>query len=167
MQPGELVMIKGTTPKLVDAPYTGVEVRVAQFLAEEADIVVTAVPMDTMPEKLLSNTDRGLKGLAKGLMLKEEGQTKALTGAAAWAERANAWIVKLPAGTLFSANELVRAVDLPHPDTDTPNRNNAVGALFSSASRRGLMRKTGNYKPSNNSANRGAVVAIWMRTDAK
>jgi len=164
MFPGELVMIKGTTPKLVDAPYTGVEVRVAQFLAEEADIVVTAVPMDTMPEKLLSNTDRGLKGLAKGLMLKEEGQTKALTGAASWAERANTWIVKLPAGRVFSANELVREVGLPHPDTDTPNRNNAVGAIFSSASRRGLMHKTGNYKPSNNSANRGAVVAIWVRT---
>lgn len=150
--------------KLVDAPYTGVEIKAARFLAEEADIAVTAVPMDTMPVKLLSNTDRGLKGLDEGLRLKEEGQTKALTGAASWAERANAWIVSLPGGRVFSANELVAAVGLPNPDPDKPNRNNAVGALFSSAAKRDLMHKTGGYKPSTNSANRGAVVAIWVRT---
>jgi len=105
-----------------------------------------------------------VEGLAEGLRLKEEGQTKALTGAASWAERANTWIAGLPTGRYFTSNDLLQHVDLPHPDAAKPNQNNAVGAIFSSASKRGLIRKTGDYEPSIRAANRGAVVAIWVRS---
>lgn len=77
----------------------------------------------------------------------------------AWHDRALAALDALAAaGAPFTADDLVERVGLP--DTGT-NRNNAVGALFAGASRRGVITRAG-YRSSTRVSGHGRIVAVWV-----
>ena len=59
------------------------------------------------------------------------------------------------------ATDPVAEVEPGTPDTG-PNRNNAVGAAFSGAARRGIITRIG-YRPSTRVLAHGRVVAVWVR----
>lgn len=76
-----------------------------------------------------------------------------------WVQAAGRILEQLAAtGRPFTADDLIARVGLPDVGT---NRNNAVGAVVSCAARSGLIVRTG-YRPSERTATRGRVVAVWQ-----
>lgn len=103
--------------------------------------------------------------LAAGKDRRDTGQALALAVVAdAWRGGAEYWVHALPPGTLFTADDLVREVGLPHGATKV-NGNNAVGALFASLARRQppVIRNTHTYQQSQRTHNRARVLAVWQR----
>lgn len=94
---------------------------------------------------------------------KSRGQQQALTSTAgsAWSRSAYRWIESLPAGTRFTADDVVLHCDLPN-QSDV-NANNAVGALFSHANRAGVIARTGQQVPSTRSEAHGRWITVWVK----
>ena len=100
------------------------------------------------------------EGLAAVLKLVAEAPEHPL-----WWDVAYAHIRGLEPGAVLTADLLVAEVGLPWEEVRA-NRNNAVGALFMQAKKDGLLVKVaGAYVPSTRPRNRGAVIAVWRRTD--
>lgn len=96
--------------------------------------------------------------LTLGEALKARGQQKAADAAIDWHEQAIAWITMRVAP--FSADDLIAAIGLPNASAS--NRNNAVGAAFTSARRLGYIRRTG-WTTSTRPESHGRVIAVWTR----
>lgn len=101
--------------------------------------------------------------LREGLELKADGQQRALEAAKPWKDRAFNWIESSKRGRMFTADDLIRALGLPHPDETGPNRNNAVGSVFSIASRKGWIRRYGTSYPSQRKSSHGRDISVWVR----
>lgn len=90
--------------------------------------------------------------------LKAKGQARALGAASDWHEVALKWL----SGALgdFSADDLIEDIGLPNQVA--VNGNNAVGAVFTSARRLGLIRRVG-WTQSRRVESHGRVIALWSR----
>lgn len=99
-----------------------------------------------------------MEQLELGLSLKAKGQARAISKADDWHELALEWLGD--ASGDFSADDLVEAIGLPN--AVATNRNNAVGAAFTSARRLGLIRRVG-WIQSRRAESHGRVVALWSR----
>lgn len=99
-----------------------------------------------------------MEQLELGLSLKAKGQARAIRGADDWHEMALKWL----SGAFgdFSADDLIEDIGLPH--AVATNRNNAVGAAFTSARRLGLIRRVG-WIQSRRAESHGRVIALWSR----
>lgn len=97
-----------------------------------------------------------MEQLELGLSMKECGQASALRGAEDWHEMALNWLQG--AYTDFSADDLIEAIGLPN--AVATNRNNAVGAFFTSARKAGLIRSVG-WVRSRRPESHGRVIALW------
>ena len=99
-----------------------------------------------------------MEQLELGLSLKAKGQAQAIRGADDWHEMALKWL----SGTFgdFSADDLIEDIGLPN--AVATNRNNAVGAAFTSARRLGLIRRVG-WIQSRRAESHGRVIALWSR----
>jgi hypothetical protein len=98
-----------------------------------------------------------------GDALKQEGMTRALDAAAQW--RARAWLAmhELAAdGEPFTSEDLVELVGLPRR-VEGANTNNAVGAIFSAASRRRLIERVG-IRNARRPALHAAALTVWKGT---
>lgn len=99
--------------------------------------------------------------LPAGEARKEAGQRQAEYADPAWSWRSDALdaIWELAAsGRTFTADDVVAVVGLPDFG---PNRNNAVGAVFSSAAKRGWIVSTGVYRKSRRPEAHARVIAVW------
>lgn len=99
-----------------------------------------------------------MEQLELGLSLKAKGQYSALRGAEEWHEMALEWLAR--ASGDFSADDLIEDIGLPN--AVATNRNNAVGAFFTSARRAGLIRAVG-WVRSRRAESHGRVVAVWSK----
>ena len=99
-----------------------------------------------------------MEQLELGLSLKAKGQARATAGATDWHEMALKWLSEALGD--FSADDLVEDIGLPNKVAT--NRNNAVGAVFSSARKSGLIRRVG-WTQSRRPESHGRVVAIWTK----
>lgn len=93
-----------------------------------------------------------------GRELRDEGSAAALAASdtvLGWKDRANAALVQLAkAGQPFTADDLVAAVGVPP-------HHNALGGLFLHASRRKVIRKTGEYRQGTRRAQHARAVPVW------
>lgn len=116
-----------------------------------------------MEEVTEADVDRDIATAVDGLTLKAEGQALALEGAdddwTAAARRAIKWLAAQ--GKPFTSEDVTARTGLPSGATGT-NRNNAVGALMSSAAKAGLIAKTGERVPSQRASSHGAEIAQWV-----
>jgi hypothetical protein len=99
-----------------------------------------------------------MEQLELGLSLKAKGQARAIRKADDWHDMALEWLTEALGD--FSADDLVEAIGLPN--AVATNRNNAVGAAFTSARRLGLIRRVG-WIQSRRAESHGRVVALWSR----
>jgi hypothetical protein len=90
-----------------------------------------------------------------------EGMAQAESNAKEWAGGAERSIRALSSGTRITADGLVRNVGLPSKGV---YKNNAVGALFSSLAKRGLIKWTGEYVKSKRVIGHGNLQRVWERT---
>lgn len=67
------------------------------------------------------------------------------------------------AGAPFTSEDATARAGLPTRHVAT-NRNNAVGALMTSAARAGVIRKTGRRVPSSRPSSHGAELTEWIGT---
>lgn len=96
-----------------------------------------------------------------GLHLKEQGQAIALAALdEEWEERALSRMRYLAhLEDPFTAEDLIESVGLPHESS--PNRNNAVGALFTRLARKGIIKRVG-YTSATRPESHGRVIALWQ-----
>lgn len=99
-----------------------------------------------------------MEQLELGLSLKAKGQARATAGATEWHEIALKWLSEALGD--FSADDLVEDIGLPNKVAT--NGNNAVGAVFSSARKQGMIRRVG-WTQSRRPESHGRVVAVWSR----
>lgn len=100
--------------------------------------------------------------MSTGEDLKAQGMAQALEAdaVAEWRELARESVEWLAAqGRPFTSDDLTALCGLPHPDAGS-NRNNAVGAVFSGAARRGLIRRVGMRKAGRASSH-ARVLTVW------
>ena len=77
-----------------------------------------------------------------------------------WREKAlNAIYDLASAGLPFTADDVIAVTGLPDVG---PNRNNAVGATFSAAAKRGWIVQTGSYRKSRRVMSHARVIAVWI-----
>lgn len=102
--------------------------------------------------------------LPLGEQLAAAGQQQALANAPEWREQARTTILRLAAsGERFTSEDVVARIGLPTGDAGA-NRNNAVGAVFAAASRRGWITRV-DYVKAKRAALHAAVVAVWIGTE--
>lgn len=91
--------------------------------------------------------------------LKEQGQKKVLDHSGEWRERAIEMIVSLTKSCrVFTAEDLRM---LAHGRLDEPHHCNAWGAIMTTACKRGLIVKTGEYVASSFPSSHGRMIAVW------
>ena len=78
-----------------------------------------------------------------------------------WKIMAGGWFNQLPIGAEFTADRLVAAVGKPDEGV---YRANAIGALISSWSKRGLIDWTGRFAKSERVEGHGNLQRVWRRT---
>lgn len=88
-----------------------------------------------------------------------EPETTALDAKADWHAQARAYVKSLPAGTLLTSEDITDVIGMPAGQIAT-NRNNAVGALMRSLSKKRLLAHD-HYTKSKNPQAHGAVIAVW------
>lgn len=103
--------------------------------------------------------------LPLGEQLAADGQQQAIAGAPPeWRDLARSTLLSLAAsGARFTSEDLVNRIGLPTGDAGA-NRNNAVGAVFAAASRRGWITRV-DYVKAKRAALHAAVVAVWIGTE--
>ncbi len=77
-----------------------------------------------------------------------------------WKQAAAAWFSNLPAGAWITADDMVAEIGLP--DTG-PGRNNVVGAIFSAASKTGMIVFTGRFRHSERVVRHGNLQRVWRK----
>lgn len=120
-------------------------------------------PHHPAPTYMDEIVDDDIEQVVDGLTRKEIGQEQALTGAdddwTAAARRAIKWLAAQ--GRPFTSEDVTARTGLPSGATGT-NRNNAVGALMTSAAKAGLIAKTDTRVPSQRPSSHGAEIAQWV-----
>jgi len=97
----------------------------------------------------------------EGEQLKFEGMALASDAVPDWYDQAWTVLLGLAAkGDPFTSEDVVAVVGLPRGDVST-NKNNAVGALISSAARKHIIHKVG-YRNSKRPALHAAALAVWV-----
>jgi hypothetical protein len=93
----------------------------------------------------------------------DEGMAQALRAerVAEWTRAAKWWIYGLPAGTEFISDDMIAEVGLPDVGA---NKNNSVGALFGTASRKGFIEWTGELRKSKRVTRHVGLQRVWRRT---
>jgi hypothetical protein len=107
-----------------------------------------------------ATTDTPLFDLTAAEMMKNDGAASALASDRAWPWREHAMAALLDladSGRAFTSDDLIAQVGLP----DMYGRNNAVGALFISAAKQGLIVKTGHYVKARRAASHARMLALW------
>jgi hypothetical protein len=99
-----------------------------------------------------------MEQLELGLSLKAKGQARAVRGADEWHEMALKWLSGAYGD--FCADDLIEDIGLPNEVAT--NRNNAVGAAFTSARRLGIIRRVG-WIQSRRAESHGRVIALWSK----
>lgn len=117
----------------------------------QPDLFGTPPPRDPFPPKVWPIIEEK----------KSNGQRKALSAAdLQWRENAETALAKLiDSGRTFTADDLIDLVGLANEGV---NRNNIIGALFTSYRKTGMIRSTGNYRPSMRISNHGRILAEWI-----
>ena len=78
-----------------------------------------------------------------------------------WAEQADCWLLTMPAGLQFTADYIVKGVGfLPGAG---PNKNNAVGAWFSTQAKKGNIRWTGRMAKSSRVRRHTGLQRVWVK----
>ncbi|MEN6426061.1 MAG: hypothetical protein ABFE13_11900 [Phycisphaerales bacterium] len=99
---------------------------------------------------------------AESEMRRGTGQALRPDAVTPWTERATERIITAVPGMTFTADDVVEVVGLP-TDADLSARcNNALGGLFMSLARQGVIRPVG-YAKSARVSSRGRVVRVWQR----
>jgi hypothetical protein len=91
-----------------------------------------------------------------------EGEQRALSAQRAqlWKWRAASWLDMIPAGREFVADDMIAVIGLPDQGT---NNNNAVGAFFSAASRKGKIEPAMKMRKSERVARHGNRQQVWIK----
>lgn len=96
---------------------------------------------------------------------RDAGMTAALDAKQEWNGRAHLVLLRLAlSGNPFTSEDITQAVGLPHGGQGM-HKNNAVGSLFSSASREGLIRPTGRILRTRNKASHSHMIIEWIGTE--
>lgn len=99
--------------------------------------------------------------LAEGLARKGAGTALAIEAVPTWADHARAAVMTMAVtGQPFTSDDLYQRVGLPH--SSEPNDNNAVGALFSSMAKAGIIRATGRFPRTRRAAGHGRRIQEWV-----
>lgn len=77
-----------------------------------------------------------------------------------WKAKAEAWLEYHNPGYRFTADELTAVISLPDEGL---NRNNVVGAMISSWSKRKLIIPTGSFRQSSRTARHAGVLRVWEK----
>lgn len=100
-------------------------------------------------------------GSRYGEQLKLFGMEQALAAAPDWAAQARVVIrVLAMSGQPFTSEDLVEAIGLPRGHVGQ-HRNNAVGAAFSAAARKGEITRIG-YAKADRHTLHAAVISVWI-----
>lgn len=78
-----------------------------------------------------------------------------------WADLVRGWVLRLPVGRVFTADDVVAACGLARPSS--PNANNAVGAMLAGLARRGWIGDTGRMVRSRRPGRHAGKVVAWKR----
>ncbi len=98
----------------------------------------------------------------EGRRLRDEGMRNASQAqrVQVWKWSALDWVKRLPRGTEFTSDDVIRDCGLAD---EGANRNNVVGAEFHVWARQGLIRDTGKQKKSERTARHGGRIGVWRR----
>lgn len=122
------------------------------------------MPATTWPSRWDGDEDTlPLFDLTMAETLKDEGAARAGSSVAAWPWRDHAMAALsdlADSGIAFTSDDLVARVGLPDR-LERRNHNNAVGALFISAAKQGLIVKTGHYVKARRAASHARMLALW------
>lgn len=99
--------------------------------------------------------DEGLKQAAIGMS-----KAAAAERAQAWNKKADLFLLSLPLGCTFSADDLIEAIGLVDPES-APTSNNAVGAWMRGKSQAGQIEHTGGWTPSKRALRHGNPQRVW------
>ena len=99
-----------------------------------------------------------------GEAAKADGMGHALGGAPSWHHAAMQWVRAIPAGRMFTSEDVVAAIGLPRGKRGT-NNNNAVGATMNALRRADLIRGSGRMVRSRRPSSHAALIAVWTRTE--
>lgn len=78
-----------------------------------------------------------------------------------WRDKAEDWIARRSSGTVLTADDLVAAIGLPDEGVA---RNNAVGGVFGSWSKRGIVSWAGTFRKSERKIGHGNLQREWVKT---
>lgn len=92
----------------------------------------------------------------------EDGMAKALRAerVALWKASAIAWIIRQQPGKEFACDDLTRELGVPDQGA---NRNNVMGAIFSSMAKTGAISWTGAFRKSKRVDRHGGFQKVWRR----
>lgn len=91
-----------------------------------------------------------------GETLRDEGMALVLSAEEEWCENAYTWILNTAPGVVFTSLDLTDALGMP------PHRN-AVGAVFGTMARRGVILRTRQTEKSSRTSRHAAVLPVWRR----
>lgn len=94
--------------------------------------------------------------MSDGETLRDQGMALVLSAEEEWRNNAYAWIENTQAGMVFTALDLTEALGLP------PHKN-AVGAVFGTMARRGVILRTKQTEKSWRASRHAAVLPVWRR----
>jgi predicted nucleic acid-binding Zn-ribbon protein len=77
-----------------------------------------------------------------------------------WKSAAENWMISLPPGTVFHADDMAAVIGVPDAG---PNRNNVIGGIFSAAATRGLIRWTGETRKSERVDRHVGLQRVWVK----
>jgi hypothetical protein len=153
-------------PSASDTRCRGCMLPLDAVLADAGDLYhpcCSGHPHHPAPTYMEETVDADIEATVDGLTLKDQGQGLALDAAdddwTTAARRAIKWLAAQ--GKPFTSEDVTARTGLPSGATGT-NRNNAVGALMTSAAKAGLIAKTGTRVPSQRPSSHGAEIAQWV-----
>lgn len=91
----------------------------------------------------------------------ERGMAIAAGNLATWRQLAEQWVLALPRGGTFTADDLTAAVERP-TEVDGNWTNNGIGGLLNGMAKRGHIRRRG-YDRACRVTSHGRVLAVWER----
>ncbi len=114
---------------------------------------------------MVTQTQPSLFDLTEGKVQRDKGINAALfaPGMDVWTLRAEKAVQRLLSqGRTFTSDDVVELAGLPRIES-APNRNNAVGALFQSLAKRGVIKRVG-YTKTRRAIGHARVVSVWGTT---